>query len=153
VLGSLLCDCKEQLDIAMRAIAKEGRGLVIYESQEGRGIGLMTTLQAYALQDRGLDAVDANHSLEFTNDCGDFSLPAAILLELGIKRVRLLTNTPEKSRALSHAGIEVIAQVRCEAAPTIYSLPYLEAKKERLGHALRLEQNEGNENVSPFASI
>ena len=153
VLGSLRCDCKEQLDIAMRAIAKEGRGLVIYESQEGRGIGLMTTLQAYALQDRGLDTVEVNHALAFTKDCGDLSLPAAILDELGIKRVRLLTNNPEKSHALCHAGIEVVAQVQCEAAPTLYSLPYLQAKKERLGHALRLEQHEGNENVNPFASI
>jgi len=153
VLGSLRCDCKEQLEIAMRAIAEEGHGLVIYEYQEGRDIGVMANLQAYALQDVGLDTVEANHALEFTKDCRDFSLPAAILHELGIKRVRLLTNNPEKSRALSQAGIEVIAQVKCEATPTLYSLPYLQAKKERMGHALRLEQHESNENVNPFASI
>src|SRR5262249_20614015 len=140
VLGSLRCDCKEQLDIAMRAIAEEGHGLVIYEYQEGRGIGL-SKLQAHALQDGGHETVKANHALEFARDCRDFSLPAAILHELGIKRVRLLTNNPEKSRALSQAGIEVIAQVRCEAAPTLYSLRYLQAKKERLGHALGLEQH------------
>src|SRR6185503_11443516 len=113
VLGSLRCDCKEQLEIAMRAIAEEGRGLVIYEHQEGRGIGLMAKLQAYALQDGGLDTVDANHALGFMTDCRDFSLPAAILHDLGINRVRLLSNNPEKFRALCDAGIEVVAQVQC----------------------------------------
>src|SRR5437016_2211870 len=105
VLGSLRCDCKEQLEIAMRAIAAEGRGLVIYEHQEGRGIGLMAKLQAYALQDAGLDTVGANHALGFITDCRDFSLPAAILRELGIERVRLLSNNPQKARALLDAGI------------------------------------------------
>src|SRR6267142_976048 len=114
VLGSLRCDCSSQLDIAMQAIADEGQGLVIYEHQEGRGIGLMAKLQAYALQDRGLDTVEANHALGFAADCRDFSLPSAILHELGISRVRLLSNNPHKSRALSDAGIEVVAQVSCE---------------------------------------
>ena len=85
VLGSLRCDCNDQLEIAMQAIAEEGRGLVIYEHQEGRGIGLMAKLQAYALQDAGLDTVDANHALGFRADCRDFSLPAAILHELGVE--------------------------------------------------------------------
>src|SRR6195256_4103600 len=107
VLGSLRCDCNEQLEIAMRAIAAEGRGLVIYEHQEGRGIGLMAKLRAYELQDAGLDTVDANHALGFQADCRDFSLPAAILRELGVERVRLLSNNPHKSRALSAAGIAV----------------------------------------------
>ncbi len=98
VLGSLRCDCNDQLEIAMRAIADEGRGLVIYEHQEGRGIGLMAKLQAYALQDSGLDTVDANHALGFPADCRDFSLPAAILHELRVSRVRLLSNNPHKSR-------------------------------------------------------
>ena len=89
VLGSLRCDCNEQLEIAMRAIAAEGRGLVIYEHQEGRGIGLMAKLRAYELQDAGLDTVDANHALGFKADCRDFSLPAAILHELGVRRVSL----------------------------------------------------------------
>src|SRR6476660_5551734 len=101
VLGSLRCDCREQLEIAMRSIAAEGRGLVIYEHQEGRGIGLMAKLRAYALQDKGLDTVDANHALGFRADYRDFSLPAAILHELGVERVRLLSNNPHRSRALS----------------------------------------------------
>src|SRR6266568_381790 len=103
VLGSLRCDCSDQLEIAMRTIAEEGRGLVIYEHQEGRGIGLMAKLQAYALQDAGLDTVDANHALGFKADCRDFSLPATILHELGIRRVRLLSNNPQKAQALLDA--------------------------------------------------
>jgi len=140
VLGSLRCDCYEQLEMAMQAIAKEGRGLVIYEYQEGRGIGLMAKLQAYKLQDAGLDTVEANHALGFKADFRDFSLPAAILRDFGICRVRLLTNNPRKSRALLDAGIEVVAQIPCEAAPTPYSLAYLRAKKERMGHARSLRQ-------------
>src|SRR5262245_36309688 len=141
VLGSLRCDCNEQLEIAMRAIAAEGRGLVIYEHQEGRGIGLMAKLRAYELQDAGLDTVDANHALGFRADCRDFGLPAAILHELGVRRVRLLSNNPHKSRALSAAGIAV-SQVPCEVAPTPYSLSYLWTKKERMGHDLSLGQHE-----------
>ena len=98
VLGSLRCDCRDQLEMAMQAIAEEGRGLVIYEYQEGRGIGLMAKLQAYELQDAGLDTVEANHALGFKADCRDFSLPAAILRDLGVKRVRLLSNNPRKAR-------------------------------------------------------
>jgi 3,4-dihydroxy-2-butanone 4-phosphate synthase/GTP cyclohydrolase II len=142
VLGSLRCDCNDQLEIAMRAIAGEGRGLLIYEYKEGRGIGLKAKLQAYALQDAGLDTVDANHALGFRADCRDFSLPTAILHDLGIGRVRLLSNNPRKSRALSDAGIEVVERIACEAAPTPHSLAYLRAKKERMGHALSLGQHE-----------
>src|SRR6201987_5915017 len=123
VLGSLRCDCNEQLEIAMRAIAAEGRGLVIYEHQEGRGIGLMAKLRAYELQDAGLDTVEANHALGFRADCRDFSLPAAILHDLGIGRVRLLSNNPRKARALVDAGIRVVAQIPCEAVPNDHSLP------------------------------
>ena len=141
VLGSLRCDCNEQLEIAMRAIAAEGRGLVIYEHQEGRGIGLMAKLRAYELQDAGLDTVDANHALGFRTDCRDFSLPAAILHEPGVRRVRLLSNNPHKSRALSAAGIAV-SEVPCEVAPTPHSFSYLRAKKERMGHHLSLSQHE-----------
>src|SRR6266480_1281294 len=141
MLGSLRCDCGDQFEMAMRAIAEEGRGLLIYEHQEGRGIGLMAKLQAYSLQDAGLDTVDANHALGFPADGRDFSLPAAILHELGVERVRLLSNNPHKSRALSAAGIAV-SQVPCEVAPTPYSLSYLRAKKEKMGHHLSLGQHE-----------
>ena len=140
VLGSLRCDCRDQLEIAMRAIAEEGRGLVIYEYQEGRGIGLMAKLKAYELQDAGLDTVEANHALGFRADCRDFSLPAAILRDLGIERVRLLSNNPRKAGNLAEHGIEVVSRLACEAAPTAYSFTYLRTKKEKMGHALSLPQ-------------
>jgi GTP cyclohydrolase II len=138
LLGSLRCDCHDQLEMAMQAIAQEGRGLLIYEYQEGRGIGLMSKLEAYELQDAGLDTVEANHALGFKADCRDFSLPAAILHDLGIKRVRLLSNNPRKASALIENGIEVVAQLSCEAAPNPHSLAYLRTKKERMGHILTL---------------
>jgi 3,4-dihydroxy-2-butanone 4-phosphate synthase/GTP cyclohydrolase II len=151
VLGSLRCDCGEQLEIAMRAIAEAGRGLVIYEHQEGRGIGLTAKLQAYALQDEGLDTVEANHALGFDTDYRDFSFPVAILRDLGISRIRLLTNNPKKSRALVEAGIEVVEQLSCEAPANSYSLPYLRAKKEKMGHALSLEMREEIDPLSPIS--
>jgi 3,4-dihydroxy-2-butanone 4-phosphate synthase len=123
----------------MQAIADEGRGLLIYEYQEGRGIGLMAKLQAYALQDTGLDTVAANHALGLEADYRDFSLPAAILHELGVGHVRLLSNNPNKTRALLDAGIEVVEQVSCEVAPTEHSFDYLRTKKEKMGHTLTLE--------------
>jgi GTP cyclohydrolase II len=139
VLGSLRCDCRDQLEMAMQAIAKEGRGLVIYEYQEGRGIGLMAKLQAYELQDAGLDTVQANHALGFKADLRDFSLPAAIVRDLGIKKIRLLSNNPHKARALTENGIPVVAQLTCEAVPNPQSLAYLQAKKEKMAHALMLD--------------
>jgi 3,4-dihydroxy-2-butanone 4-phosphate synthase/GTP cyclohydrolase II len=159
VLGSLRCDCQAQLEIAMRAIGKEGRGVVIYEHKEGRGIGLMAKVQAYALQDTGLDTVEANHALGFQADCRDYSLPAAILHELDVGRVRLLTNNPHKVRAMSDAGIEVVERLPCEAAPTPHSLAYLRAKKDKMGHALSLGLHDtannplGSEAPFEFASI
>src|SRR5271168_2272378 len=143
-LGSLRCDCGDQLAMALQAIADEGRGLVVYEYQEGRGIGLMAKLQAYELQDAGIDTVEANHALGFKGDCRDFSLPAAILHDLGIKRVRLLTNNPRKAVALADTGIEVVARIPCEVAPTPYSLAYLQTKKEKMGHGLSLRRNKGD---------
>jgi 3,4-dihydroxy 2-butanone 4-phosphate synthase / GTP cyclohydrolase II len=137
-LGSLRCDCSDQLSTAMRAIAAEGHGLVIYEYQEGRGIGLMAKLQAYELQDSGIDTVEANHALGFSADCRDYSLPVAILRDLGVHRVRLLTNNPAKARALTDAGIEVVARIPCEAKTNPYSLAYLRTKKEKMDHALSL---------------
>jgi 3,4-dihydroxy-2-butanone 4-phosphate synthase/GTP cyclohydrolase II len=137
-LGSLRCDCGDQLELSMRAIARDGCGLLIYEHQEGRGIGLTAKLQAYSLQDTGLDTVEANHALGFSADYRDFGLPVAILRDLGISRVRLLSNNPQKYRALIDAGIDVVEQVRCEVAPNSYSFAYLQAKKEKMGHALSL---------------
>ena len=134
VLGSLRCDCRDQLEIAMRAIAEEGRGLVIYEYQEGRGIGLMAKLKAYELQDAGLDTVEANHALGFPADCRDFSLPAAILRDLGIERVRLLSNNPDKVEALQRAGVNVVERIPCEVTPSPHAEEYLKTKKEKLGH-------------------
>jgi 3,4-dihydroxy-2-butanone 4-phosphate synthase/GTP cyclohydrolase II len=158
VLGSLRCDCRNQLELALQSIAAEGRGLVIYEHQEGRGIGLMAKLQAYALQDHGLDTVEANHALGFPIDCRDYSLPAAILHELGVTQVRLLSNNLQKSRALADAGIHVVARIPCEAPPNPNSLAYLRTKKERMGHVLSLgygedAKAESTEDQPQFASI
>src|SRR5712671_664819 len=134
MLGSLRCDCGDQLAMAMQAIAEEGRGLVIYEYQEGRGIGLMAKLEAYELQDGGLDTVEANYR--------DFSLPAAILRDLGITRVRLLSNNPRKASALARNGVELVVHLSCEAAPTEHSSAYLRTKKERMGHVLNLRKRD-----------
>src|SRR5262249_18347273 len=138
MLGSLRCDCRDQLEMAMQAIAKEGRGLVIYEYQEGRGIGLMAKLQAYELQDAGIDTIEANHALGFKADFRDFSLATAILRDLRIPRVRLLTNNPRKVHALSVARIEIVERVSCEVRPTAHSLAYLQTKKQKMGHTLSL---------------
>ncbi len=144
MLGSLRCDCRDQLEMAMQAISEEGRGLLIYEYQEGRGIGLMSKLQAYELQDVGIDTVEANHALGFRADCRDFSLPGAILRDLGINRVRLLSNNPRKARALSDASIEVVAQIPCEVPPNAHSLAYLQTKKSKMGHSLSLATPAGS---------
>lgn len=146
-LGSLRCDCSDQISMAMSAIAAEGHGLVIYEYQEGRGIGLIAKLKAYELQDNGIDTVEANHILGFRADCRDYSLPVAILREMGVRRVRLLTNNPAKARALTDAGIEVVARIPCEAKPNPYSLPYLRTKKERMDHALSLPHHDGTDQI------
>jgi GTP cyclohydrolase II len=150
MLGSLRCDCGDQLEMAMQAVAEEGRGLLIYEYQEGRGIGLSAKLQAYALQDSGLDTVEANHALGFAADCRDFSLPAAILHDLGLNRIRLLSNNRHKIDALVDFGIDVVAQVPCEAKPTPHSIAYLRTKKEKMGHALSLGQHETTEYDEDF---
>jgi GTP cyclohydrolase II len=137
---SLRCDCAEQLDIAMCEIAAEQRGLVVYEHEEGRGIGLLAKLRAYELQDAGLDTVDANVALGFPADSRDFSLSAVIVRRLGIRRLRLLSNNPRKAHALAAAGLEVIERVPCETPANPHSFGYLRTKKERLGHLLTLEQ-------------
>jgi GTP cyclohydrolase II len=138
VLGSLRCDCRGQLELAMSAIADEGSGLVIYEYQEGRGIGLMAKLKAYALQDQGLDTIEANEALGFEADYRDFSLAVAILHEIGIDRVRLVSNNPQKVEALTKGGIEVTELIACEAPPSPYALSYLRTKKKKMGHSLTI---------------
>src|SRR2546429_999141 len=153
VLGSLRCDCHDQLEMAMQAIAAEGRGLVIYEYQEGRGIGLMAKLEAYELQDAGLDTVEANHALGFKADCRDFDLPAAVVRDLGVKRVRVLSNNPRKARALVENGIELVVQLSCEAAPNPHALPYLRTKKEKMGHALSLRQGDGTDQTKALPAV
>ena len=134
VFGSLRCDCRQQLEMALTMIAEQGAGVLIYEQQEGRGIGLMAKLQAYELQDAGLDTVEANESLGFKADHREFALPAEILKALGISRVRLLSNNPEKVSALERGGIEVTERVPCEVAPSAHAEDYLKTKKAKLGH-------------------
>jgi len=134
VFGSLRCDCRQQLEMALSMIAGAGAGVLIYEQQEGRGIGLMAKLQAYALQDAGLDTVEANERLGFRADHREFALPAEILKALGLTGVRLLSNNPEKVAALENAGVKVVERVPCEVAPNHDAEEYLRTKKEKLGH-------------------
>jgi GTP cyclohydrolase II len=134
VFGSLRCDCRAQLEMALAMIADEGAGVLIYEQQEGRGIGLMAKLQAYELQDGGLDTVQANERLGFKADQREFTLPAEILKSLGISRVRLLSNNPDKVAALEHGGIKVAERIPCEVAPTTHAEEYLKTKKDKMGH-------------------
>lgn len=134
VFSSQRCDCRQQLEMALELIASAGAGILIYEQQEGRGIGLMAKLQAYELQDRGLDTVEANEKLGFKADHREFALPAAILNALGVKQVRLLSNNPDKVAALERAGIKVVQRVPCEVEPHARSEQYLKTKKEKLGH-------------------
>jgi GTP cyclohydrolase II len=134
VFHSLRCDCRQQLEMALSMIRDLGSGILIYEQQEGRGIGLMAKLQAYELQDSGLDTVEANEQLGFKADHRDFALPAEVLKALGVKRVRLLSNNPEKVEALENAGVKVIERVPCEVSPSPYAEEYLKTKKEKLGH-------------------
>jgi|SRR4051812_11461765 GTP cyclohydrolase II len=136
VLGSLRCDCRGQLEVAMSTIAEQGLGLVIYLDQEGRGIGLMAKLQAYALQDHGLDTIEANEALGFDADCRDFSLAVAVLHELKVRQVRIMSNNPQKVEAVIKGGIELIELIACEAPPNPFALRYLRTKKEKMGHSL-----------------
>jgi GTP cyclohydrolase II len=134
VFGSLRCDCRQQLEMALGMIAAEGAGILLYEQQEGRGIGLMPKLQAYELQDAGLDTVEANEKLGFKADHREFVLPAEMLKALGVKRVRLLSNNPDKVASLERAGIEVVERVPCEVEPSEHAEEYLRTKKEKMGH-------------------
>lgn len=134
VFGSLRCDCRAQLEMALQMIAGSGAGVLLYEQQEGRGIGLMPKLQAYELQDKGLDTVQANEQLGFKADHREFQLPAEILKSLGVTQVRLLSNNPQKVAALENAGIKVAERVPCEVEPTATSERYMNTKREKLGH-------------------
>jgi GTP cyclohydrolase II len=134
VFHSLRCDCGQQLELALSMMNDDGAGILIYEQQEGRGIGLMAKLQAYELQDAGLDTVEANERLGFKADHRDFTLPAEILKSLGVTRVRLLSNNPDKVEALERGGVHVVERVPCEVTPSPHAEEYLKTKKEKLGH-------------------
>lgn len=136
VFHSLRCDCHDQLHLALRTIAEAGSGILLYEQQEGRGIGLMAKLRAYELQDQGLDTIQANEQLGFEADCRHFELPAEILKLLNVPEVRLITNNPEKVSALEASGIKVVERLSA-AIPTEPTFErYLETKREKMGHLL-----------------
>lgn len=134
VFHSLRCDCRAQLELALEQIAHEGRGLLIYENQEGRGIGLMNKLRAYELQDQGFDTVEANEKLGFAADLRNYALTAAIIKWFGVDRVRLLSNNPDKIAALETAGVRVVERAPIVVAPLETTAEYLRTKKEKLGH-------------------
>src|ERR1700728_2792767 len=134
VFHSLRCDCRLQLELALAKIAEAGAGILLYEQQEGRGIGLMAKLRAYELQDQGLDTIEANLQLGYKADCREFELPAEILKQLGLTQVRLITNNPEKVEALQQAGIEVVERISAEVPSEPTNERYLQTKREKMGH-------------------
>ena len=137
VFGSSRCDCGDQLNVAMATIAKEGRGAVVYLRQEGRGIGLGNKIRAYKLQDEGLDTVEANIALGLPADPRDYGTGAQILRDIGLSKLRILTNNPKKTRRLQYYGLEVVDQVSLEIPPNPHNRRYLEAKKQKMGHELK----------------
>ena len=136
VLTSERCDCRAQLELSLRMIGRSRAGLLLYLPQEGRGIGLINKLKAYELQDRGMDTVEANHRLGFAADSRDYRFSAQALRRLGVRRVRLLSNNPEKVRQLEEAGIRVVERIPCQPRASRASRAYLQAKKIKLGHLL-----------------
>jgi 3,4-dihydroxy 2-butanone 4-phosphate synthase/GTP cyclohydrolase II len=140
VFGSLRCDCGEQVALAMESIAKEGRGVFLYMRQEGRGIGFHNKMRAYALQDKGLDTVEANLSLGFASDLRDYGIGAQILADLGLHQIRLLTNNPKKVIGLEGYGLKVVETLPIITTPNPYNRDYLETKKKKLGHILEIPE-------------
>jgi len=136
VFHSLRCDCRAQLELALESIAREGRGLLIYEQQEGRGIGLLNKLRAYELQDQGADTVEANERLGFEADLRGYRVPGAVLNFLKVAAVRLMSNNPEKIQALESAGVRVAERVPCLVDPVGSTENYLRTKREKMGHLL-----------------
>jgi 3,4-dihydroxy 2-butanone 4-phosphate synthase/GTP cyclohydrolase II len=136
VFGSLRCDCGEQIELAMRMLGKEGTGAFLYMRQEGRGIGLHNKIKAYSLQDTGLDTIEANESLGFDSDLRHYGIGAQMLLDLGIRKIRLLTNNPKKVVGLSGFGLEIVDRVEVEVPPNDENLVYLQTKRARMGHIL-----------------
>jgi 3,4-dihydroxy 2-butanone 4-phosphate synthase/GTP cyclohydrolase II len=139
IFGSLRCDCGEQLHKAMRMLEKEGSGVLLYIRQEGRGIGLVNKLKAYALQDNGLDTVEANVELGFKPDLRNYGIGAQILVDLGVKKMRLLTNNPKKVVGLDGYGLSIVEQIKIEIEPNEYNRCYLECKKLKMGHLLNID--------------
>jgi 3,4-dihydroxy 2-butanone 4-phosphate synthase/GTP cyclohydrolase II len=140
VFGSERCDCGEQLDIAMEMIAKEGRGVIVYLFQEGRGIGLLNKLKAYALQDQGKDTVEANQHLGFNDDLRDYGIGAQMLRDLGVHQLRLITNNPRKVVGLDGYGLSIVDRVPVLCEPKASNIRYLTAKQSKLGHILGLKK-------------
>jgi GTP cyclohydrolase II len=136
VFHSLRCDCRQQLELALDTITAHGSGILVYEAQEGRGIGLMAKLRAYELQDQGLDTIEANERLGYHADHRDFSLPAEILKQLGITSLRLITNNPEKVEAMESHGIRVTERISAEVAAELTSEKYLQVKRDKMGHLI-----------------
>lgn len=134
VFHSLRCDCRQQLELALATIAEAGAGILLYENQEGRGIGLMAKLQAYELQDQGRDTIEANLELGYQADCREYELPAEILKLLGVSAVRLITNNPEKVAALEAVGIKVVERIAADVQPEPTFERYLQTKREKMGH-------------------
>jgi GTP cyclohydrolase II len=134
VFGSLRCDCRLQLELALSRIGQEGAGILLYEQQEGRGIGLMAKLRAYELQDQGRDTVEANEELGYAADCRAFELPAEVLKLMNVSSVRLITNNPEKVAALEAGGISVVDRISAEVIPQESFEKYLKTKQEKMGH-------------------
>ena len=142
VFGSLRCDCGEQLDMAMKEISKEGRGVILYMRQEGRGIGLHNKIRAYELQDKGLDTVEANVKLGFAPDLRDYGIGAQILADLGLHTIRLLTNNPKKVIGLEGYGLKVTETLPIICTPNPYNIHYLETKEKKMGHILGITKND-----------